>query len=274
MAIGINQSISPFLFQRNESTQGIQKGFQRLSTGFRINQASDDAAGLGISENLNSLIRSLQAAERNTNNGISMASVADGGLEQVGNITTRMRELAVAAADGGLSETDRGYIDTEYQQLREELDRVSGSTTFNDKPLLNGSSSSVEIQVGEGSGPNNRITLDLGGVDSAALGLDNTALGGTDGAGAKAAMDAIDDAQKQIMERRAELGAVSNRLEHAATGAQSRRVGFSEANSRIRDTDFAGETSKLARNQVLQRARIAIRSQANQQSDLALTLLK
>jgi len=262
------------LFQRNESTQGIQKGFQRLSTGFRINQASDDAAGLGISENLNSLIRGLQAAERNTNNGISMASVADGGLEQVGNITTRMRELAVAAADGGLSETDRGYIDTEYQQLREELDRVSGSTTFNDKPLLNGPSSSIEFQVGEGSGPNNRITLDLGGVDSTSLGLDTTGLSGTDGSDAKLAMNAIDGAQKQIMERRAELGAVGNRLEHAATGGRNRRVGFSEANSRIRDTDFAEETSKLARNQVLQRARIAIRSQANQQSDLALTLLK
>jgi flagellin len=274
MPIGINQSISPFLFQKDSAGRGIQKGFQRLSTGFRINKASDDAAGLGISENLNALIRSLGAAERNTNNAISLASVADGGLDQVSQITTRMRELAVQAADGGLNETDRGYIDTEYQQLREELDRVSGSTTFNDKQLIGGPAQTIDFQVGEGSGPSNQISVNVGGIDSTTLGLDTTGVGGPDGASAKAAIDAIDAAQAQINERRSELGAASNRLESAAQNSRNRQVGLVEANSRIRDADFAEETSKLAGNKVLQRVRIAIRSQANQQGALALTLLK
>lgn len=274
MPIGINQSVSPFVFQKSDSNQGVQKGFQRLSTGFRINDASDDAAGLGISENLNALIRSLQAAERNTSNGISMTSVADGGLERMSQITTRMRELAVSAADGALNATDRDVIDTEFSQLQQELDRVSGSTTFNDTQLLGGAPQSVSFQVGEGTGPDNQISVQFGGVDGASLGLSTASLSGTDGASATAAISAIDQAQEKLSERRAEVGAASNRLELAAENSATRRGSFAEANSRIRDADFGEESSKLARNKILQRARIAIRSQANMQGDLALTLLK
>jgi len=274
MPIGINNTF-PFVDAKAAgSQQSISKNFERLSSGKRINSAQDDAAGLAISEGLNALTRSLEAAGRNTSRGISAVQTAESGLGEVNNIAIRMRELAVQAADGSLSEGDRAIIDEEFQQLQAEIDRTAETTEFNDQELLSGDERSVSFQVGEGTSPDDQIDVEFGGVSAESLGLDTVSVAGSDGSAALAAIDAIDGAQAEINERRAEFGAANNRLEVAAENNLSRRTALEETNSRIRDTDFAEETSNLARNQVLQQARVGIQAAANQSQSLALNLLK
>ncbi len=276
MPIGINNNNNPFRFDTNKpgGAGSVQKGFQRLSTGFRINKASDDAAGLAISENLRSLIRGLSQAERNTSRAVSLTNVKEGGLDQVGQITSRMRELATQAADGALNETNRGFIDEEFQQLKAELERTTGATEFNDQALLAGPQQDIDIQVGTGTDSSDQISVPVGGIDAVSLGLDNLSLGGADGSNALASMDSIDNAMQQINEARAENGAIQNRLGIAQQNTAQQRLSVAEANSRIRDADIAEESSRLAGNKVLQRARVAVAAQANQSQSLALNLLK
>ena len=275
MPIGINNNNIPrFGTNKPGGAGAVKGGFQRLSTGFRINKASDDAAGLAISENLKSLIRGLSQAERNTSRAVSLTNVKEGGLDQVGQITSRMRELATQAADGALNETNRGFIDEEFQQLKLELDRTTGATEFNDQALLNGPVQNIDIQVGTGTDASDTISVEVGGMDATSLGLDQLSLGGADGSAAKASMSSIDSAMQQINQARAENGAIQNRLGAAKDNTAQRRVSVAEANSRIRDADFAEETSRLAGNQVLQRARVSVAAQANQSKSLALNLLK
>lgn len=255
---------SPFAIRRN---------FERLSSGRRINSAADDAAALGISENLEALTRSLTVASRNTGNGISLASVKEGALASVGDLTTRMRELAVQAADGSLSAADRSYLDAEFQQLKQEVGRISGSTEFNGQKLLGGTAGQVDVQVGDGAGSNDTISVETGGIDTTTLGLDGLSLSGANGANARAALDGIDNALATVTNARAENGATINRLVSAQESTLSRRNLYLEANSRLRDADYAEETSLLARNQILQAARVSVTAQANQAASLALNLL-
>ncbi len=275
MPLPINNT---FPFVRNEGVNGpqsaIQKGFQRLSSGFRINQAADDASGLAISENLRALTRSMTAAERNTNNAISMVQTAEGGMSQVGELMGRMRELAVQSADGSLTATDRDMLDTEFQQLQTEIDRLTESTEFNGKELLAGNPENIDFQVGENTAAADVISVQFGGMGVSSLGLTGANITGADNTNSYAAINSLDAAMQQLNERRAEFGAAQNRLSYSVANTQTQRVNVSAANSRIRDADFAEETSNLARNQVLLQSRTSVQLQANQQSAMALLLLK
>lgn len=276
MALYVNSNISSLEAQRNlAGTQMAQsKNFERLSSGMRINSASDDAAGLAISESLKAQTRSMSVAERNTNNAISMSQTAEGALGQVGNILTRMRELSVQGANGDLGATDRGYLDTEFQSLRDEITRISDSTKFNGKDLLSGASTPITFQVGINNTASDQIDVTFGGVDLAALGLATSSVSGATAANSQASITALDGAISAVSTRRADFGASMNRLQSTVSNLQSMRTNLSAANSRIRDVDVAEETASMARNQVLAQAGVAILSQANQAPQLALSLLR
>jgi len=256
-----------------QSQEQLQRTYTRLSSGFRINTASDDAAGLAVSENLRAQIRSYNVVERNTRNAVGMANTAEGGLGQIGGIVTRMRELAVQAASGDLSSTDRGYLDTEFQQLKDEIDRLANTTEFNGTVLLGGTAQSIDFQVGIDTTSNDVIALGFGGVSASALGLSNVSIGGSNGSTAFSAIDSVDAALTSVLTSRATFGAVVNRLQVAISSVQTIRTSIEAANSAIRDVDIAEETSQLARSQVLLQAGASVLSQANQAPQLALTLL-
>ncbi|MBM4374993.1 MAG: flagellin FliC [Deltaproteobacteria bacterium] len=257
-----------------QSQEQLQRTYTRLSSGFRINTASDDAAGLAVSENLRAQIRSYTVVERNTRNAVGMANTAESGLGQIGGIVVRMRELAVQAASGDLSSTDRGYLDTEFQLLKDEVDRLANTTQFNGTVLLGGTAQSIDFQVGIGTTSNDVIALGFGGVSASALGLSSVSIGGSDGSTAFAAIDSVDAALTSVLTNRATFGAVVNRLQVAISSVQTIRTSIEAANSAIRDVDIAEETSQLARSQVLLQAGSSVLSQANQAPQLALTLLR
>jgi flagellin len=276
MALYINTNVSSLEAQRNlNSTQRSQGlNFQRLSSGMRINSAADDAAGLGISESLTAQTRSMSVAERNTNNGISMAQTAEAALGQVGGILIRMRELSVQGANGDLAATDRGYLDTEFQSLRSEITRIADSTKFNGRDLLAGASTAVTFQVGINNTAADQIDISFGGVDLTALGIAASSVSGATAANSQASITSLDTAIAAVSTRRADFGASINRLSTTVSNLQSMRTNMTAANSRIRDVDVAEETASMARNQVLSQAAVAILSQANQAPQLALSLLR
>jgi flagellin len=276
MPVFINSNVASLEAQRNLSkTQSDQSvNFQRLSSGMRINSASDDAAGLAISENLNAQVRSLSVAERNSNNAISMAQTAESALGQVSGILTRMRELAVQGANGDLGATDRGYLDTEFQSLRSEITRISDSTLFNGRQLLGGAATTVTFQVGINNTTSDRIDVSFGGVDLTALGIDASSVSGATAANSQTAIASLDTAIGTVSSRRATFGASMNRLSTTVSNLQSMRTNISAANSRIADVDVAEETASMARNQVLSQAAVSVLAQANQAPQLALSLLR
>ena len=276
MPVFINSNVASLEAQRNLSkTQSDQSvNFQRLSSGMRINSASDDAAGLGIRENLNAQVRSLSVAERNSNNAISMAQTAESALGQVSGILTRMRELAVQGANGDLGATDRGYLDTEFQSLRSEITRISDSTLFNGRQLLGGAATTVTFQVGINNTTSDRIDVSFGGVDLTALGINASSVSGATAANSQTAIASLDTAIGTVSSRRATFGASMNRLSTTVSNLQSMRTNISAANSRIADVDVAEETASMARNQVLSQAAVSVLAQANQAPQLALSLLR
>jgi flagellin len=276
MPVFINSNVASLEAQRNLSkTQSDQSvNFQRLSSGMRINSASDDAAGLGIRENLNAQVRSLSVAERNSNNAISMAQTAESALGQVSGILTRMRELAVQGANGDLGATDRGYLDTEFQSLRSEITRISDSTLFNGRQLLGGAATTVTFQVGINNTTSDRIDVSFGGVDLTALGINASSVSGATAANSQTAIASLDTAIGTVSSRRATFGASMNRLSTTVSNLQSMRTNMSAANSRIADVDVAEETASMARNQVLSQAAVSVLAQANQAPQLALSLLR
>ncbi|MBM4359115.1 MAG: flagellin FliC [Deltaproteobacteria bacterium] len=275
MALVINTNVASLDAQRtlNRTQNGLNLSFQRLSSGFRINSAADDAAGLGVSESLKARIRSFRVAERNTNNAIGMTRTAEGGLSEISGIVLRMRELAVQSANGDLTSTDRSYIDTEFQLLKEEIDRVANSTEFNGISLLSGTAADITFQVGIGTTSNDTIDVGFGGVSASALGLSGISVGGSTATSATSAIDAVDAALTFVSTNRAEFGAAQNRLSIAVTNSQTIRTNLEAANSAIRDVDIAEETSVLARSQVLLQAGTSVLAQANQSPQLALRLL-
>ncbi len=275
MPLVINTN-TPFLRAQNSlarSQHVLQKSFQRLSSGYRINTAADDAAGLGISEGLKARIRSFTVAERNTNNAVSMANTAEGGLSQISGIVIRMRELAVQSANGDLSSTDRDYLDTEFQLLMDEIDRLAESTQFNGKALLAGTASSITFQVGINTTSFDTITVAFGGLSVSGLGLSGVQVGGSAAGNATAAIDLLDVALRDVSTARATFGAATNRIQIAIANTQTIRTNIQAANSSIRDVDVAEETSQLARSQVLLQAGTSVLAQANQSPQLALSLL-
>ncbi len=271
MGLRVNTNIAALTSQRNLAavTNRLQGNYARLSSGLRIATAADDAAGLGISERMRSQIRSFAVAGRNAQDGVSLAQTAEGALGEVGNNLTRMRELAMQAANGTLSGPDRATLDTEFQALISEIDRVAGQTTFNGVSLLDGGVASVSIQVGT----NAAETIDVSLADATATTLAIDTLDVTTAATASTGLAAIDAAIDTVSTARGELGASMNRLSSAISSIANTRENLSAAESRIRDVDVASETSDLTRNSILQQAAVSVLSQANVQPQLALSLL-
>ncbi|MFO0611668.1 MAG: flagellin [Polyangiaceae bacterium] len=276
MALYIQTNVASLEAQRNLA--GTQKSqamnFQKLSSGLRINSAADDAAGLGISQSLSAQIGSLSVAERNSNNAISMAQTAESALGQVGTILSRMRELSVQGANGDLTATDRGYLDTEFTSLRDEITRISDSTKFNGKNLLSGAATVTTFQVGINNTTADHIDITFGGVDTTTLGINTSTLAGATAASSQSAIDSIDAAISTVSTKRADFGASMNRMASTVSNLQSMRTNMTAANSRIRDVDVAEETASMSRNQVLSQAAVAVLTQANQAPQLALSLLR
>ena len=276
MPLVINTNIASLEAQKNlANSQGVlQKSFQRLSSGYRINSASDDAAGLGVSESLKARIRSFSVAERNTTNALNMSRTAESGLGDVSGIVIRMRELAVQSANGDLSSTDRGYIDTEFGLMKEEIDRLANSTKFNSIDLLGGAATTIAFQVGISTTSSDTISVSFGAISASNLGLSGITVAGSTATNSTAAITALDSALTQVSTNRARFGAAANRLSIAVTSSQTIRTNLEAANSSIRDVDVAEETSLLSRSQVLLQAGTSVLSQANQAPQLALSLLR
>ncbi|MEM1032041.1 MAG: flagellin [Myxococcota bacterium] len=275
MPLTINTNVASLNAQKSlsKSQKSLQQSFERLSSGFRINKASDDAAGLAVSESLTSRVRSYAVAERNTNNAISMANTAEGGLSEISGIVVRMRELAVQAANGDLTSTDRGFLDTEFQALKEEVTRLSETTQFNGVSLLGGTANSISFQVGINTTSNDTISVEFGGVSISSLGLSGASIAGAGSSNASSAITSIDTALNTVNTTRARFGAATNRLEVAVSNTQTIRTNLAAANSAIRDVDVASETANLARSQVLLQAGTSVLAQANQSPSFALSLI-
>jgi flagellin len=275
MALVINTNVASLEAQKNVNAnqKALQSSFNKLSSGFRVNSAADDAAGLAISESMKSQIRSYTVAERNAADGASMAQTAEGALGEVHNVLGRMRELAMQSSNGSLGATDRDYLDAEYQSLKAEVTRIQGSAKFNGQNLVGSADNEITFQVGLEDASSDQITLTFGGVDLADL-LDsaNTVAGATAG-DALDALSTIDDAIATVSTSRSKFGAAMNRLDVATSTIQTMRLNISAANSRIRDVDVAEESSKMSRNQVLTQAGASVLAQANQIPQLAFGLI-
>lgn len=275
MTLMLRTNIPSLEAQKNlgKSNSALQTSFNRLSSGLRINSAKDDAAGLAISESMMTHIRSYTVAERNANDAISMVQTAEGALGEVQNIMGRMRELAMQGANGSLTDIDRGYLDTEYQALKAEIDRIQGSAKFNGKHLLDLNTSTIVFQVGLDNTAADQLSVQFGGFGlTQVLDAMNNVAGSTASA-ALTALSTIDAAMDTISNERAKYGASMNRLEITTSSIQTMRLNLSAANSRIRDVDVALETATLARNQVLSQAGVSVLAQANQLPQLAMKLI-
>jgi len=254
------------------SNQKLLAGsFQRLSSGYRVNSAADDAAGLAISESMKSQIRSYTVAQRNAADGQSMAQTAEGALGDVHDIMGRMRELAMQSSNGSLGSTDRGYLDTEFSSLKAEVTRIQGSSKFNGKQLVNATASSVTFQVGLNNTASDQITLTFGGVGLTAILA--TGANVSSATTALAALGTIDNAIQSVSTARAKFGTAMNRMDVATSAIQTMQLNITAANSRIRDVDVASETANLSRNQVLTQAGTSVLAQANQLPQLAISLI-
>jgi flagellin len=275
MSLSLRTNVTSLDAQRNlyQTSLQLDSSMGRLSSGYRITKAGDDAAGLGISVNLEAQIRSYNQAVRNANDGLSVVQTAEGAMNEVTNILTRMRELAMESASDGVGTTQRGYIQTETNQLASELDRIDATTKFNGNTIF-GAANALLFQVGVGATTNDSIAVDTTGmhVDSTTLGVNALNLN-TDATTSQSTLTAIDSAIDLISGNRAALGAAGNRFNSTISNIQSMVVNFSAADSRIRDVDVASETSNMSKAQILEQAGVSVLSQANQQPQLALKLL-
>jgi len=241
MALRINTNSVSLRAQENltAATGSLAKNVERLSSGLRINQAGDDAAGSSLSSKLSADTRGLQQASRNANDAVSVIQTAEGALSEVNGLLTRMRELAVQAANGGtMTSTDRGYIDQEFQLLESEINRIVSVTEFNGQKLIDGTiSGGVDFQVGMNNTTNDRLALSVSDSDSTALGLNDEVL--TSQTAAQAAIDSLDTAIQSVATSRGTLGATQNRLTVTLSNLSNMHENLSAANSRIKDVDVA-----------------------------------
>lgn len=274
MALYINTNPASLGAQRNlgSSQKALQSNVSRLSSGQRITVAADDAAGLGISEKLKAQIRGLAQAQRNANDGVSMAQLAEGAMNEQAGILVRLRELAVQSANGTLGDDERGFISSEATELVGELDRISTVTEFNGVHMLGADAGDIDMQVGIRGTADDTIAITFAATDSTSLGVNALDFGTQ--TGAADALDTIDGAINALSTNRATLGASQNRLVVTVNNLSVAHENLSAANSRIRDVDVAEETAALTRNQILSQAGIAVLAQANQLPSAALSLLQ
>ncbi len=276
MGLRIGTNVASLNAQKNlyMTRLNTDRSMARLASGQRINQASDDAAGLAISENLKGQIRGMRQANRNANDGISLVQVAEGSLNEVSNMLIRLRELGVQAASDTVGDTERKFTDVEYQQLKSEIQRVTESTVFNGYDLLNGTGGMIDIQVGVNNDPfRDRISFNSAAANASleALGLTAETVGSKEGA--QLSLNVIDQAMTSVNAIRANFGALQNRLVSTSNNLLISDENLSAANSRIRDADIASETSEMTRNNILLQAGVSVLGQANQSQQLALKLL-
>ncbi|NUN07006.1 MAG: flagellin FliC [Bdellovibrio sp.] len=276
MGMRVTTNIAALNAQRNliGSQRQINDSMAKLASGSRINKAADDAAGLAISEGLKAQIRSAAQASRNANDGISMVQTAEGGLNEIGNIVVRLRELGIQAASDTVGENERGMLNKEVQQLKSEVQRIASVTTWGTTKLLDGSSPKFDFQVGLfNNAEEDRISFNAG--ENVAT-LDALGIGGIDFSskeGAQEALGMLDSAQTSISGTRANLGALQNRLTSTVDNLGVAQENLSAANSRIRDTDVAQASSEMTRNNILLQAGTSTLAQANQSNQLALKLI-
>ncbi len=276
MGLRISTNVASLNAQKNlvGTQRDMARSLARLSSGARINQASDDAAGLAISENLRGQIRGLRQANRNANDGISLVQVAEGGLNEVSNMIIRLRELSVQASSDTIGDTERKFLDVEYQQLKSEIQRVTEVTKFNGRDLLNGTGGVIDIQVGTNNDPfKDRISFNASAANASleSLGLTSESLAEKEMA--QTSMDVLDRALVSVNAIRANFGAMQNRLQSTSANIMISDENLSAANSRIRDADIAAESAELTRNNILMQAGVSVLGQANNMSNIALKLL-
>ncbi len=276
MGLRINTNVASISSQRllSQTKRNMSDNLRKLSSGQRITRAADDAAGLAISEKLKSQIRSIHQAKRNADDGISLIQTAEGGLSEISNIVIRLRELAVQTASDTIGDTEREFSNIEFQQLKEEVQRISASASFNGRQLLDGTGGLVEIQVGANNDPSkDRIRYDSSTVSSTLedLGIGSEMVATKESA--QMALRKLDDALVNVNGSRANLGALQNRLTSVINTLGITAENFSEANSRIRDVDVAAEAADMTKNQILSQAGASVLAQANQMPNFALKLL-
>jgi flagellin len=276
MGLRVTTNIAAINANRNliGSQRALGKSFAQLSSGSRINIAADDAAGLAISERLKSGIRSARQANRNANDGISMVQTAEGGLNEISSIVTRLRELGIQAASDTVGPVERGFLDKEVQQLKSEIQRISLSTKWGSTNLLDGSTPAFDFQVGIYNNPEeDRITFNASENNAQLDSLGLTGIDYTTKEGAQEALSLLDVSQNQVNGMRSSLGALQNRLTSTVDNLGVLEENMSAANARVRDTDVALASSEMTRNNILLQAGTATLAQANQVNQLALKLI-
>lgn len=281
MSLSVSTNTASLTAQKNLRTNSasLENTVARLSSGLRINKAADDAAGLAISEGLRAQIRGLGMVQRNASDGISLIQTAEGVLNSVHAMLSRMRELALQSANGTYGTSERAYLNDEFQRLVAEIDRIAETTEFNGQALLNGElSGGISFQVGLNSVADDRITVEIPNAHTSTIGLHSGAYLDTQSItsinGALQALSSIDQAITDTSRIRGGLGAAQNRLEHTIDNIQIMKSNITAANSRIRDADIAAEASEMARVNILTQAATAMVGQANQLPQMALQLLQ
>ena len=274
MAMIINTNISSIAAQNSLHTSSLneQRAMERLSSGLRINNAKDDAAGLAISTRMTAAIRGISAAIRNANDGISATQTAEGSMGAIQDSLQRIRELAVQSANDTNGTADHSSLQTESSALIGEIDRVVAVTKFNGVSLINGDFSAKAIQVGSNQTTNDYISVTISNVSSSALGIGSISLATTNGS--YSALNTLDTAINTVTAARASMGAYQNQLNAAIQNLHNTSMNLQASRSRILDTDYAAETTNLAKAQIIQQAATAMLAQANQSSQTVLALLK
>jgi flagellin len=276
MGFRINTNVSSIAAQRSLSVNNreAENTLAKLSSGTRIVRASDDAAGLAISEKLKARIKSTGQANRNANDGISMVQTAEGGLDEISSMLTRLRELSIQSASDTVGDTERSFTDMEYQNLKQEIERISQVTEFNGQKLLNGQGEKLDFQIGVNNDDfQDRISYDVQMTNASlgSLGVGEISVASKEGA--QGALQNIDAAIEKVSGQRSALGAIQNRLISTSNNLQITSENLSAANSRIRDVDYADATAQNARNNIINQAGTAVLAQANQSGQNALRLL-
>jgi flagellin len=280
----INHNISAMVTQSSLATadRGMSSSLEKLSTGLRVNRASDDAAGLAVSERLRTQIRGLGRAKMNAQDGIALLQIAEGACNEIDDILQRQRELAVQASNDTFTSTDRGYLNLEFKQLSDEIDRITQSAQYNTMTLLDGTgfgagAAGSILHIGANSGTSSRINVTIGSISTGSLGMSTSgtsAVGLSNQVIATTTLSRVDTALNTVNNLRATLGSVINRLEHTINNIANQEFNTQDAESRIRDVDFAYETTQFTRNQILVQSSTSMLSQANQKPQSVLSLLQ
>lgn len=276
--LAINTNVGSLTAQRNlqKTARGLHQSISRLSSGTRVNSAADNAAGMAVSENMRAQLKGFQQAARNANDGVAVLQTAESGYQSLSDLLVRMRELAVQSANDSVSDTERGYLNTEFADLIDEMDRISSVVEYNGIQLLDGTAGSagtgaMTFQVGTRDSANDRISIQLDNQDSTTLGVNGDTISSQ--ANAQSSITAIDSALEILSTDRAEIGSTINTLNVAVDGLASSIENYGNAMSQIKDTDMAEESSAFSKSNVLQQAGVAMLSQANQTPNLVMRLL-